>query len=158
MPTNELVCRRRGIVSIWTGTFPTLEAAEEYFGIPDEIGVCLLPAGFLHDLGWDDLPDECLEVDFEQMSPRPLRELLKGTTFSAGFIGQALQAARQQGIQTAQGIALLYDFDYQAHPGWQRVIGPLRFIGSFPFFGTSTVDKPRPNPRIDVRDVWDDVL
>ena len=40
-----------GVVSVWVGTFPSLEAAEAYFGIPDEIGVYLPPEGFAADLG-----------------------------------------------------------------------------------------------------------
>jgi hypothetical protein len=84
--------------------------------------------------------------------------LLQDATFSAGFIDQAVEAASQQGIQVAQGVALLYDFDYQAHPDRQSEVGPLSFIGSFAFVGSSTVDTPRPDPRIEVRDIWDDVL
>ena len=32
---------RPGFVSLWVGGFPSVEEAEAYFGIPDEIGVCL---------------------------------------------------------------------------------------------------------------------
>src|SRR5207248_5111239 len=100
-----------------------------------------------------DLPAECLEVNFEQISPRPLRELLQGATFSASFIDEAVAAAGRQDIQAAQGIALLYDFDYEAALGWQRAAGPLQFVGSFPFAGTAPRQEPtaRPDPRIDVR-------
>jgi hypothetical protein len=152
--------RRKGCVSVWVGTFPDLEAAEVYFGIPDEIGVYLPPVGFANDLGLEDVPAECLEVNFEQILPRTLRELLQDATFSAAFIELAVEAARRQGIQTAQGIALLYDFDYQAIPGWQRAVGPLRFIGSFPFVGSSVAEElePRRDPRIDMREIVDDVL
>jgi hypothetical protein len=31
-------CRREGCVSVWISTFPSMGAAELYFGIPDEIG------------------------------------------------------------------------------------------------------------------------
>jgi len=153
-------CRRTGFVSVWIGTFPSVEAAEAYFGIPDEIGVYLPPERFARDLGLDDLPPECLEVNFEQVSPRPLRELLKDATFSPAFLDQAVDAANQQGIQAAQGIALLYDFDYHAKSGWQGAAGPLRFIGSFPFAGNSAGDElnPRRDPRIDIREIMDDVL
>ena len=158
MRNHDIGCRRTGFVSVWAGTFQTLQEAEEYFGIPDEIGVYLPPVGFLSDLGWDDLPGECLEANFEQVSPRPLRKLLQDATFSAGFIDQAVEAAGRQGIQTAQGVALLYDFDYKAHRGWKSEVGPLRFIGSFPFAGASTVEKPQRDPRIDIPDIVDDVL
>lgn len=160
MSRHDVDCRRRGFVSVWFGTFPALEAAEAYFGIPDEIGVDLPPVSFANDLGLDELPGECLEINFEQLSPRPLRELLQDATLSAAFIDQAVEAATQQGIQAAQGIALLFDFDYQAKPGWQRAVGPLRFIGSFPFVGSSTAEEltPRRDPRFDVREIVDDVF
>jgi hypothetical protein len=153
-------CRQKGIVSVWVGTFPSVEAAETYFGIPDEIGVYLPPEGFAKDLGLDDLPGECLEVNFEQVSPRPIQELLQDATFSAAFLDRAAEEAGRQGIPAAQGVALLYDFDYQADPDWQRAVGPLRFIGSFPFIGGPETDEsnPKPDPRIEVREIIDDVL
>lgn len=160
MPEENRDCRRRGVVSVWVGTFPTVEAAEVYFGIPDEIGVYLPPMGFVNDLGLADIPAEKLEVNFEQVVPRPLRELLKDATFSAAFMEQAVAAADQQGIQMAQGIVLLYDFDYQAITGWRRELGALQFIGSFPFARSSTVEQPEPqrDPRIEMRQIIDDVL
>jgi immunity protein 22 of polymorphic toxin system len=153
-------CRRPGFVSVWVGAFPSVEAAEAYFGIPDEIGVYLPPEAFAKDLGLEDLPAECLEVNFEEVSPRPLRQLLQDVSFSESFLDEAIAAASEQGIQTAQGIALLYDFDYQAAPAWQRTVGPLQFIGSFPFVGTSEAQPPKPgrDPRIDIRAIVDDVL
>jgi len=158
--SHEVNWRRKGCVSVWVGAFPALEAAEVYFGIPDEIGVYLPPEGFANDLGLDDVPIECLEVNFEQSLPRPLRELLQDATFSAAFIESAVEEASRQGIHAAQGIALLYDFDYQANEGWQLVVGPLRFIGSFPFVRDSTAEElqPRRDPRIDMREIVDDVL
>jgi hypothetical protein len=145
---------------VWVGTFPSVEAAEAYFGIPDEIGVYLPPEGFAQDLGMPDLPAECLEVNFEQLAPRPLRQLLQDATFSASFIDQAIAEASRQGIEAAQGIALLYDFDYQAVPCRQQTTAPVRFIGSFPFVGTSPEQEPnaRPDPRIEIRGPMDTVL
>src|SRR5262245_1213494 len=110
MSRDEWAGRRQGFVSVWVGAFPSVEAAEAYFGIPDEIGVYLPPEDFARDLGIPDLAPECLEVHFEQVSPRPLRQLLQGATFSASFLGQALDAANREGIVEAQGIALLYHF------------------------------------------------
>lgn len=160
MSHHDIDCRRKGVVSVWIGTFPTLEAAEAYFGIPDEIGVYLPAVSFAHDLGTDEIPAECLEVNFEQVAPRPIRELLQDATYSAAFIDPAVAAANQQGFPTAQGIALLYDFDYQAKPGWQPVVGPLRFIGSFKFAEPSAAgeSKPTRDPRLHVREIMDDVL
>jgi hypothetical protein len=160
MSSNEVGGRRQGFVSVWVGAFPSIEAAEAYFGIPDEIGVYLPPEGFARDLGIPNLAPECLEVNFEQVTLRPLRELLHTATFSASFIDQAIDGANRQGIQEAQGIALLYDFDYQTVPGWQRTAGPLRFVGSFPFAGTSREQQPeaRRDPRFDIRGPMDTVL
>jgi immunity protein 22 of polymorphic toxin system len=160
MSGQGMECRRNGLVSVWVGTFLSVEAAEAYFGIPDEIGVYLPPEGFARDLGFDDLPAESLEVNFEQVSPRTLPELLKDATFSASFIARAVEEARRQGIHEAQGVVLLYDFDYQARPGWQRAAGPLRFVGSFPFVGALTPKESAPvrDPRIEVRELTDDLL
>src|SRR5215218_4782978 len=99
-------CRREGFVSLWVGTFASVEAAEAYFGIPDEIGVYLPPEAFATDFGLGDFPPETLEVNFEQVSPRPLRELLEDATFSASFIDQGVEAGTRQGIYDAQGVAL----------------------------------------------------
>ncbi len=153
-------CRRKGFVSVWVGAFPSVEAAESYFGIPDEIGVDLPPEAFANNLGLEDLPVECLEVNFEQVLPRPLGQLLQNASFSASFIDQTVAAASQQGIQTAQGIALIYDFDYQVAPDWQRTAGPLQFIGSFPVVGTSEAPQAKleRDPRIAIRDIADNVL
>jgi hypothetical protein len=160
MEGQPVECRRTGFVSVWIGTFPTVEAAEEYFGIPDEIGVYLPPEGFAKDLGLDELPAECLEVNFEQTAPRSLCELLNDATFSETFRDQVVEAASQQGVSTAQGIALVYDFDYQTQLGWQRAAGPLTFIGTFTFLGTSGADgqRPRRDPRIEIREIADDAL
>ena len=136
MDDQPVECRRTGFVSVWIGTFPSLEAAEAYFGIPDEIGVFLPPEAFARDLGVDEQLLDKLEVNFERMSPRPLGELLNDATFCETFRDQATEAASRLGISAAQGIALVYDFDYQAKPDWQPSIGPLTFIGTFSFRGT----------------------
>ena len=45
MTDQEKQCRRKGVVSVWVGSFASVEAAEAHFGIPDEIGVYLPPEG-----------------------------------------------------------------------------------------------------------------
>jgi len=125
--------RRLGFVSVWIGAFPAIEAAEAYFGIPDEIGAYLPPEAFARDFGLGDLPPDTLEVHFEQQSMRPLPELLKDAAFSGSFVEAAVAAASRQGIDEAQGVALLYDFDYRAKPEPAVAVGPLRFLGTFPF-------------------------
>src|SRR5262249_17429179 len=116
MGQDESGCRRPGVVSVWVGGFPSVEVAETYFGIPDEIGVYLPPEGFANDLGMPDLPADRLEVNFEQLSPRPLRRLLEEATFSASFIEQAAAAAGRPGRQEAQGVARLLDLHSRAAP------------------------------------------
>lgn len=149
-----------GIVSLWVGAFPSVEAAEAYFGIPDEIGVYLPPEAFARDLGVDQRLIGELEVNFERLDPRPLFELLEDVTFVQSFRDQALRVANKLGIDTAQGIALVYDFDYQAKAGWQRTAGPMTFIGTFPFRPASAVVQlnPRRDPRIEIREASDGVL
>ena len=153
-------CRRKGVVSIWIGSFPTVEAAEFYFGIPDEIGVFLPPEGFAAELGVECDLLEKLEVNFERIVPRPLGELLADATSSATFRDQAVEAASRLGIATAQGIALVYDFDYQARPGCQSAVGPLTFVGTFPSGAAVETDTspPRRDPRIEAWSITDDVL
>jgi Immunity protein 22 len=160
MDGQPVECRRIGFVSVWIGTFPSVEAAEAYFGIPDEIGVFLPPKAFATDLGVDEQDLEKLEVNFERMSPRPLRELLNDAAFCESFRDQAAGAASRLGISCAQGIALVYDFDYQAKPDWQHLIGPLTFIGTFPFRETLEAEgsTPKRDPRIEIREIADDVL
>jgi hypothetical protein len=160
MDGQPVECRRTGFVSVWIGMFPSVEAAEAYFGIPDEIGVFLPPEAFATDLGVDEQLLEKLEVNFERMSPRPFRELLNDATFCGAFRDQAAEAASRLGISRAQGIALVYDFDYQAKPDWQHLNGPLTFIGTFRFRGTleSEGSTSKRDPRIEVREIADDVL
>jgi hypothetical protein len=76
-------------------------------------------------------PSENLEVNFERLTPRPLRELLQDATFAGSFVEQAVQAAAEQGVPQSQGVALLYDFDYRRKTGRCDAAGPLRFLGAF---------------------------
>jgi uncharacterized repeat protein (TIGR04138 family) len=140
-PSSQVECGRPGFVSVWVGAFASVEEAEAYFGIPDDVGVYLPAEGFAADLGLADFPPDALEVNFEQVTPRPLRTLLEDATFAGSFLDQAVEAAARQGVQEAQGIALLYDFDYRLKPERRDVAGPVRFIGAFPFIRLS----PRAN-------------
>jgi uncharacterized repeat protein (TIGR04138 family) len=124
---------RTGFVSLWVGTFASIEDAEAYFGIPDEIGLSLPAEAFARDFSLGNFPSENLEVNFEQLTPRPLRELLQDATFAGFFMEQAIQAAAEQGIPQAQGIALLYDFDYRRKTSRCDAAGSLRFMGAFPY-------------------------
>jgi Immunity protein 22 len=124
---------RTGFVSLWVGTFASIEEAEAYFGIPDEIGVYLPADAFARDFSLGNFPPENLEVNFEQLTPRPLRELIQDATFADSFVDQAVQAAAEQGIRQAPGIVLLYDFDYRRKTVQCDAAGSLRFVGAFPY-------------------------
>jgi uncharacterized repeat protein (TIGR04138 family) len=124
---------RAGFVSLWAGTFPSVEAAEAYFGCPDETGVSLPADAFVADFALGDFPLEFLEVNFEQVAPRPLEELLEDATYAASYRDLALKAAARQGIERAQGVALLFNFDYRLNPARRDAAGPLQFVGTFPY-------------------------
>jgi hypothetical protein len=81
---------RTGFVSLWVGTFGSIEDAEAYFGIPDEIGVLLPAEAFARDFNLGNFPSENLQVNFEQMTPRPLRELLQDASFAGSFVEHAV--------------------------------------------------------------------
>jgi uncharacterized repeat protein (TIGR04138 family) len=135
---------RAGFVSLWVGRFASVEEAEAYFGIPDEIGVCLPAEAFARDFGLGNFPPEKLEANFEQLTPRPVRELLQDATFAGSFLDRAVEAAVQQGISEAQGVALLYDFDYRRKPERCDEAGPVRFIAAFPYVRLLPEAPPRP--------------
>jgi hypothetical protein len=101
-----------------------------------------------------------LVVHFEYLKPRPIKDLLNEAAFSASFIEKALHAAVQKEIHQAQGIALLFDFDYQAKRSWKSSSGPLTFLGTFPYARPSWLGK-RPqvrDPQIEIRNLEDDIL
>jgi uncharacterized repeat protein (TIGR04138 family) len=136
--------QRTGFVSVWVGTFGSVEEAEAYFGIPDEIGVYLPPEAFAADQGVGDFPPENLEVHFEQVAPRPLRDLLADATFAVTFLDRAIEAGSRQGVAEAQGVALLYDFDYRRREATSDPAGPMRFLGAFPYVQVSPVANLQP--------------
>jgi hypothetical protein len=131
--TDRSKFERAGFVSLWAGTFDSVEDAELYFGCPEEVEVFLPPEAFAADFALGDFPSENLEVNFEQVEPRPLRELLLDATYAVSYLDAALEEAARQGIEQAQGVALLFDFDYRLNPDRRDAAGPLRFVGTFPF-------------------------
>jgi uncharacterized repeat protein (TIGR04138 family) len=143
-PSRPPKCKRDGFVSLWTGNFASVADAEAYFGIPDEIGVSLPAEAFAADFALGDFPQEFLEVNFEQVEPRPLQDLLWDATYSVSFLDQAVLAAARQGVEKAQGIALLFDFDYRLNTERRDAAGVLRFIGVFPYVQVAKRDKLQP--------------
>ena len=130
---SQAAFKRAGYVSVWIGTFESVEDAEAYFGIPDEIGVYLPAQAFADDFSLGNFPPDTLEVNFEQVLPRPIMELLRDATFAGSFLDLAIEAAARQGIGQGQGVALLYDFDYRLNSTRRDAVGTLQFIGAFPF-------------------------
>lgn len=141
---SQWPCKRVNFVSFWAGAFASVEDAEAYFGIPDEVGIYLPAEAFARDFDLGEFPPEILEVNFERVSPRPLADLLRDATFAASFLDQALEVAARQGVEQAQGIALLYNFDYRLHPAPRDAAGPLRFLGVFPYVRVSVRSNLQP--------------
>jgi hypothetical protein len=129
---REPILLRVGQVSLWVGQFPSVDEAEAFFTGPvdDETR---RPSPFANAWGLGFYAPNCLEIHFEELAVRPLPVLLQEATFSASFIDASVEAAGRQGLRETQGIALLYDCDYQLKPDWQPVVGPMRFIGTFSF-------------------------
>jgi hypothetical protein len=119
-------------VSVWVGQFASADEAEDYFAEEGD-GEGPIPSAFSREWRLGPYPPHRLEIHFEQPSDRALTVLLQEATFSASFIDAAVEAAGRQGIRAAQGIALLYYFDYQSRPDRQCEVGSLRFIGTFAF-------------------------
>jgi hypothetical protein len=133
IPHRPIDYYREYYVSVWVGQFPSVEAVDAYFTEdygPDH----WKPSPFAVELGLGYYPPEYLEIHFdEETIPRPLLTLLMEASFSESFLHDAFAAARDQGIYEAQGIALLYNFDYQFKSDWKQTVGPMRFIGAFGF-------------------------
>lgn len=100
-----------GMVSVWTGNFPSVDAADAYFDETyhhDETPI----SQFARDLGLRSYPSDCLEFHFEDTSLRPLAELLAECSFSESYARDVLAVAQLRGITAVQGVALLFQFDY----------------------------------------------
>lgn len=78
---------------------------------------------------------------------------------SAGRHGQAKIHGAVVDL-TNVGVALLYDFDYQAHPDCKHALGPLQFIGTFPFVRSSTAEEfePKPTRKVETPGSWDQLF
>ena len=81
--------RRLGCVSIWAGTFGSIDAAEWYFGVPAPDGRLPPPYSFIEEFQLLSFSPECLELNFTQAQPGPLRDLLASTSFSCSYIDAA---------------------------------------------------------------------
>jgi hypothetical protein len=142
MPERRADFAQDGIVSLWVGAFPTPEDADAYFA---EVfgGGRWEPSPFSVVFGLGYYPPWRLETNFQSPQPQPIGHLLRDATFALTFADRAVAMAASQGITEAQGIALLYDFDYRLKPGRVDRAGPMTFIGSFAFV------KTRPDADLD---------
>jgi uncharacterized repeat protein (TIGR04138 family) len=140
---------RRDHVSLWVGSFANPDVAGAYFTEwydPPHWE----PAPFSLELGLGFYPPWALEINFEETTPRPLVDLLHDATFAVSFLDRAAVAAERMGIHEAQGVALLYDFDYRLAPTWAESVGPVRYVGTFAFVRTAA--NTRLQPYRDVAD------
>lgn len=129
---------RPGFVSVWVGEFPTPEAADAYF--TERFDPPELPHGepywepspFQAELGLGFYPPWKLETRFPEQ-PLPVGELLADITFTESFGPLVVEQASRKGIDRAGGVAVVFGFDYRLKPGWAEAVGPVRFVGTFPF-------------------------
>ena len=131
--------RRLGCVSIWAGSFGSVDAAEWYFGVPGPDGRLPPPYSFIEDFALPPFSPECLEINFTQAAPRSLRALLESTSFSSSYIEAACAEGDRLGIDAAQGVALLFNFDYAACHKVLPKSPHLRFVGVFDYDQDSSV-------------------
>jgi hypothetical protein len=132
-PVSDDPYRRLGCVSIWAGSFGSVDAVEWYFGVPAPDGRLPPPYSFIEEFQLPPFSPECLEINFTQSAPRRVRELLESTSFSSSYVDAACDGADRLGIEEAQGVALLFNFDYQACPKVLAKSPNLRFLGVFEY-------------------------
>jgi hypothetical protein len=138
MPDRPVEFAQAGIVSLWTGTFKSPESADAYFA--EVVGAGRWePSRFSVDFGLGYYPPWRLEINFQSSGPHSISELLIDATFAPTFADRAVAVANQKALALAQGIALLYDFDYLLKSERKERVGSLWFVGSFAFV------KTRPN-------------
>jgi uncharacterized repeat protein (TIGR04138 family) len=135
MAERRVEYAQEGIVSLWVGAFSSPEAADAYFAEVFGPGRWVA-APFSVEFGLGYYPPWRLEIDFQSPTARPVGDLLRDATFAPTFADRAALAATRAGMATAQGVALLYDFDYLLKPGRVVRSGPLAFVGSFAFVKT----------------------
>jgi uncharacterized repeat protein (TIGR04138 family) len=132
-----------GTVSIWVGSFPSIEAADAYFEETFHNDATPI-SQFAEDFGFRGYPSDCLEFHFEEPRPQPIADLLALCSFCESYAEVAGRAAKERGIETAQGLALLFNFDFRQGVEKPQENGLLWFLGAFPFqmeTGTPWLDR-----------------
>jgi hypothetical protein len=122
------------VVSVWLGTFPDRRTHENYFRLDrgnhdsDDFPTCQF---------WGDLGIRWFDHDFEESSgyigdPVPVADLLgRGWSYADSFRKPLLDACRAQGIESANIVVFLFEFDY---PEEARYSSPyMKFVGVFPY-------------------------
>lgn len=124
-------------VSVWVGEFPTPAAADAYFTEeyehPEGGEPIWSPSPFQRELGLGFYPPWHLEIQFPDPPRRTPAELLTDATFAETFSPLAIEVAAAKGVADAAGLACVFHFDYTLKPGWAEMVGPVRFLGAFPF-------------------------
>jgi hypothetical protein len=122
------------VVSVWLGTFPDRETYEQYFRQdwentdPDDLPTCQF---------WKDLGIRWFDHDFEEGSgyigePVPVTELLgRDWSYMECFRAPLIAACRVKGIESANILVMLYEFDYPAEAGFTNP--HMTFVGVFPY-------------------------
>ena len=126
---------RDGFVSIWIAPEITEEEIDDYLAEVEEFD----PDGeneeafsrFAEEFGllWYD--HDYMEASFEN-STASVEQLLKGASFSASFLAEAVATAKKSGLSKGQAAILLYDVSYEAEHG--AASGEkFQFLGAFPY-------------------------
>lgn len=119
-------------VSIWIGSFPSIDLADAYFEETYRNDATPI-SKFAGDFGFRGYRSDCLEYHFEQPDVIPVQELIALCSFSESYAAQALAAAAELGIDVAQGLALLFNFDFRRGTAKPQANACLRFLGAFGF-------------------------
>src|SRR5262249_25106401 len=116
-------------VSVWLGTFPDEASCEAYFKEgwdqrdKDDFPTCRV---------WQDLGIQWFDHDSEEggfvSDTVPIEELLgRGWSYAESFRGPLLAACRAKGIEKANAVMFLFDYDYPEEVGYSSP--HLKFVG-----------------------------
>ncbi|HJZ56550.1 MAG TPA: immunity 22 family protein, partial [Gemmataceae bacterium] len=102
-----------------------------------------VPSRFQTELGLRYYPPWHFEMVFPDPPRRSVAELLADVTFSESFGPLVIAEAQRKGITTPSGMVFIFHFDYLQKPGAAETVGPVRFLGSFPFVFRQPADAKR---------------
>lgn len=120
-----------GVVSIWVGSFPTVELLEEYLKEQyedDDVPI----SRFADDTGLDWYDHDLLEAQ-RYDEPLPVSVAISPLSFSASYIDAATEAAVRLGMGPIDTVVLLIDCSYTSERAARMAPSPLSFLGVFPY-------------------------